>query len=172
MADVPNQFRVLWIDTSLRATGLGIVRAQEARLQADWWGTLRQPRSAPRSVCLAGLARGVAERIAEFRPDVAAIEGVFFSRNLKTAVSLGEARGAVIAACAAAGVPVFEYAPRRVKQAVVGFGGAGKEQVRKMVMSILGLSQEPTEDESDALALAICHLHNQSVHAALAPTPI
>lgn len=93
------------------------------------------------------------------KPDAVALEGGFFCKNVKTAVILGEARGVVIAACAGAGVPVYEYSPRRVKQAVVGFGNAGKEQVQKMVMAILRLDEKPHEDAADALAIALCHLH-------------
>ena len=103
---------------------------------------------------------------------LAAIEGILYSRNVKTAVALGHARGVVIAACAAAGVPVYEYAPRRVKQALVGHGGADKVQVRKMVMTLLNLADEPGEDAGDALAMAICHLHNRTRHEMLAPEAI
>ena len=110
--------------------------------------------------------------LAHTRPDAAAIEGGFFFKNAKTAMILGEVRGVVIAACAAAGVPVFEYSPRLVKQALTGFGGAQKDQVSKMVMAILGLKEKPQEDAADALAIAICHVHNQSGIAALKPKPI
>ncbi|MGQ9660780.1 MAG: crossover junction endodeoxyribonuclease RuvC, partial [Kiritimatiellia bacterium] len=91
----------------------------------------------------------------------AAIEGGFYCKNVRTALLLGEARGVAIAACAAHGLPVYEYAPRRVKQAIVGFGAADKVQVRRMVARLLALSREPHEDEGDALALAICHLHDR-----------
>jgi crossover junction endodeoxyribonuclease RuvC len=101
-----------------------------------------------------------------------AIEGAFFHKNAKTAMILGQARGVAIAACAARGLPIYEYAPRRVKQAVVGAGGASKDQVRQMVMAMLGLREEPQEDASDALAIAVCHLHNRTGHRALAPEPI
>ena len=112
------------------------------------------------------------EVIDRTRPEAAAIEGIFFCKNIKTVMMLGEARGVVIAACAVKGVPVYEYAPRRVKQAVVGFGGAEKGQVARMVMSLLALREEPQEDAADALALAICHLHNRTGCAALMPKPI
>jgi len=118
------------------------------------------------------LNEGVADIIDRTEPSAAAIEGVFYCKNVKTALILGEARGAAIAACAAKGLPIYEYAPRRVKQAVVGFGSASKEQVRKMVMTILALETEPQEDAGDALAIAICHLHNRTAHAALMPKGI
>jgi crossover junction endodeoxyribonuclease RuvC len=124
------------------------------------------------SACLAGLYDGIAGIIRRTSPQAASLEGVFFSRNLKTTLILGEARGVVIAACAAAGIPIYEYPPRTVKQAVAGFGGAEKEQVRKMLMARLGLAEEPQEDAGDALALALCHLQRSQGHAALAPEPI
>lgn len=112
------------------------------------------------------------EVIDRTRPDAAAIEGVFFCKNIKTVLMLGEARGVVIAACAVRGIPVYEYAPRRVKQAVVGIGSAEKAQVAKMVMTLLALREEPQEDAADALAVAICHLHNRSGCAELMPEAI
>jgi len=132
-------------------------------------GALKSPKKAPLSECLARLDTGIREIIERTSPDAASIEGIFFCRNVKTAVRLGEARGVALAAGAASGVPVYEYAPRRVKQAVVGYGGADKDQVRRMVMSLLALDTEPQEDAGDALALAICHLNSRTGHAALAP---
>jgi len=112
------------------------------------------------------------EIIERSRPSAVAIEGVFFCKNVKTVLMLGEARGAVITACVAQGVPVYEYAPRLVKRAVVGFGGAEKEQVAKMVMTLLALREQPQEDAADALAIAICHLHNLTGYSALMPKPV
>jgi crossover junction endodeoxyribonuclease RuvC len=163
---------VLGIDTSLRSTGVGIVEARGSRLSTPVYDVLRVPARSPHSACLARIQEGIAAIIDEARPGAVAIEGVFYCKNPKTALVLGEARGAAIAACTARGLPVFEYAPRRVKQAVVGYGGADKEQVRKMVMSLLGLSEEPPEDAGDALAVAVCHLHNKTSYAPLMPEPI
>ena len=101
------------------------------------------------------------------QPDTVAIEGAFFHRNVKTAMVLGHARGVAIQVCAARGLPVHEYAPRRVKQAVVGVGSASKDQVRQMIMRMLSLEEQPDEDASDALAIAICHLHNRTAIEAL-----
>ena len=164
--------RILGIDTSLRSTGVAVVEQAGSRLSAVEYGALKTPQKRLLSECLRNLHRGVSEIIARCDPGVVAIEGVFFSRNAKTAVILGEARGAVIAACAARNLPVFEYAPRRVKQAVVGFGAADKVQVRGMVMSLLALPDEPQEDAGDALAIAICHAHSRSGHPTLAPKEI
>lgn len=172
MTDTPTARRVLGVDTALRTSGVAVVEARGSALAAVEFGVIRNPPGRPLSHCLLELQRGIAGVIERTKPAAVAIEGVFFSRNVKTTLALGEARGAVIAACATAGVPVFEYAPRRVKQALVGHGGAEKEQVRKMVMSILGLREEPQEDAADALALAICHLNSRTGYAALAPQEI
>lgn len=152
--------RVLGVDTSLRASGVAMIEVRGSQLKALEYGVIRNPVAGSLSGCLARIYGAIEGSIAEGRPDAAAIEGVFYCKNVRTAVVLGEARGVVIAACASLAVPVYEYSPRRVKQSVAGFGGAGKEQVRKMVMAILGLSEEPGEDESDALAVAICHSHS------------
>jgi crossover junction endodeoxyribonuclease RuvC len=170
MADEP--LRVLGVDTSLRSTGVGVVESKAGRLTAVEFGVIPFAARLAHSACLAGLYSGLADLIRRTQPAAAAIEGVFFSRNLKTTLILGEARGAVIAACAGAGLPVFEYPPRSVKQAVCGHGGAEKLQVRKMLMMRLGLADEPQEDAGDALALALCHLQRKKGHEALGPTPL
>jgi crossover junction endodeoxyribonuclease RuvC len=164
--------RVLGIDTSLRSTGVGVVGLEGSRLRPLGYGVLSVPAARPHSECLRRIQEGLREWIAKWAPEGAAVEGGFFHRNAGTAMILGEARGAAIAACAAAGVPVYEYAPRRVKSAVVGFGGASKDQIRAMMKAVLGLAEEPPEDAADALALAVCHLHGRSGHAALMPRPI
>lgn len=167
-----QSFRVLGIDVSLRSTGLAVVESRGSALQALDQRTVRILAGRPRSACLRALSESLVEVINAFRPDAVAIEGAFYHKNVKTAAVLGEARGAAIAACACAGLPVYELAPRRVKQAVVGYGAADKGQVRQMVMKLLALNEEPQEDAGDALALAICHLQSRSVHADLAPKPI
>ena len=163
---------MLGIDTSLRSTGIAVVDAIGSRLSSVEYGTLKTAAKQPLSVCLKRLHQGLIDIIEKHQPSCVAIEGIFFCKNVKTAVILGEARGAAIAACAANDLCVYEYAPRRVKQAVVGYGTASKEQVRKMVISLLSLKSEPQEDAGDALAIAICHLHNMTRHAALAPKEI
>jgi len=165
-------FRVLGIDTSLRSTGVAVIEAVGNRLSAIEHGTLKNSRAAPHSACLKRIDGGLSDLIARTEPNAVAIEGAFYSKNARTAMILGEARGVAIAACARVGLPVYEYAPRRVKQALVGAGSASKIQVRKMVMTLLGLDEEPQEDAGDALAIAICHLHSRSGHAAMAPEEI
>ena len=131
--------RILGVDTSLRSTGFGVVEARGSSFSALDYGVLKSPARDSKSGCLKRLNEGISEVVERWKPEAAAIEGVFFCKNVKTSVVLGEARGVVIAVCAVAGLAIYEYAPRRVKQAVVGFGSAGKEQVRKMVMSLLAL---------------------------------
>ena len=121
--------RILGIDTAMRCTGLAVVERIGNAWKAVDYGLIRNAASVPHSACLLRLHEGIREMIRKHRPDAVAIEGIFFAKNVKTAVILGEARGAVIAACAAEGLPVFEHAPRSVKQALVGFGGAHKGQV-------------------------------------------
>ena len=164
---VPRTCRVLGVDTSLRSTGVGVVEADGSRLTVIHYGTLRNPAGRPLSGCLLAIEDGIAELIASYHPDTVAVEGVFYAKFARATLLLGHARGAVIAQCARRGVPVFEYEPRRVKQAVAGQGGATKEQVQHMVMSILHLSGMPPEDAADALAIAICHIHNRTRIAAL-----
>ena len=161
--------RVLGIDTSLRSTGYAVIEARGSRLTMVEQGCLRMPDRLSVAECLVKLQAAMAEILGRTLPTEVAIEGIFFCKNVKTAVILGETRGAVIAACASRGLAIYEHAPRRVKQAVVGSGSADKSQVRKMVMSILGLREEPQEDAGDALAIAICHVHSRTAYAALAP---
>ena len=149
--------KVLGIDASLRGTGLAVVEVQGSRAAARHWEVVKLPATAAHSECLWKIRARVDAVLAEHRPAAAAMEGGFFFKNAKVAMVLGEVRGVVISCCAAAGVPVFEYSPRRAKQNVTGWGAAPKEQVAKMVKSVLGLAEMPPPDATDALALALCH---------------
>lgn len=162
--------RILGVDTSLRSTGFGIVDAVGNSYTGLRWGQIRNPAPRRHSECLAHLFRELQAIIAETHPVAVAIEGVFFSKNVRTAVTLGQARGVVLAVCALAELPVCEYSPRSVKQAVVGNGNAQKEQVMIMVGRLLGITEPLSNDAADALALAICHLH-QAHRPGLAKTP-
>lgn len=164
--------RVLGIDTSLRSTGVGVVDSQAGKMLAVEYGRIHNSDHLPLSECLRRIDAGIREIIDRTRPELAAIEDIFFARNARTAMVLGEARGVVIAVCATAGLPVYEYAPRRVKQSVTGVGSADKGQVRKMVMAVLGLTEAPQEDAGDALAIALCHVNSRHGIAELAPKPI
>ena len=163
---------ILGIDTSLRSTGLGVVQRDGNVLRAIRHVTLKNPQDWFHSRCLKRISEDLRDLIAEVRPDAASIEGIFHFKSSRTAVVLGQARGAAIAACAGAGVPIYEYSPRKVKQSVCGSGAAHKEQVARMVAAMLGLTQMPPADETDALALAICHVNCLSSVAALAPKEI
>lgn len=152
--------RIMGMDLSLRSSGIAVIESAGSVLKTVEYRVLKNPPRRLISECLLHVFRGVLDMLERCRPEAAAIEGIFFCKNFKTAVALGQARGAAMAACATAGVPIYEYPPRRVKQAVVGYGSASKEQVKKMVMLILRLVEEPQSDAADALAIAICHAHN------------
>ena len=151
--------RIVGFDLALRSSGIAVVELAGASIAAVEYCLVKNPPTRPVSECLLAIFRGVSEVLQRCRPGQAAVEGVFFCRNVKTAITLGQARGAAIVACAMAGVPVCEYSPRRVKQAVAGFGAAGKSQVQRMVKALLRLDDEPHPDAADALAVAICHAH-------------
>ena len=150
--------RVLGIDPGTAACGYGIVHESGGRLKAidfGWWQTPARRRPERR---LKTIFDGVSELIEECRPRAVALEESFVGVDARTALSVGQARGAVLVAAASFGVECAEYAPARVKQAVCGYGRAEKAQVQRMVMAILGLRSPPTpQHASDALAVAICH---------------
>lgn len=150
--------RVLGIDPGTAACGYGIVHESGGRLRAvlhGWWQTAAGERPELR---LKIIYDGVQELVEEHRPDVVALEESFVGVDARTALSVGQARGAVLVACALAGVECAEYAPNRVKQAVCGYGLADKVQVQRMVQAILGLAATPKPSHAaDALAVAICH---------------
>jgi len=120
-------------------------------------GTIRCPSSWMRSRCLAKIAEEIRAVVGRHGPTVCAIEGLFYAQNLQTALLMGEARGACLAAVAEAGLEVFELAPRRVKQAVVGYGAAQKDAVARMIQRLLDLEVLPEPDAADALALAVAY---------------
>lgn len=156
---------ILGIDTSLRSSGYGVLVVAGSRLRAAEFGRIRNSPKLPLSECLRVLHARVGELIAQYTPDVLAIESVIYAKNAATMLVLGEARGAVITAAAAAAVPIYEYEPRRVKMAVCGNGLAEKIQVQRMVKTLLGLDELPQNDAADALALAITHAHTNSLLA-------
>ena len=117
----------------------------------------------PLTTCLKAIHAKVAELIVEFKPDVMSVESVIYGKNAGTMLVLGEARGAVLTAAADADLPVYEYEPRRMKKTICGNGLAEKEQIQRMVKTLLGLAELPQNDAADALGLAICHVHSNSV---------
>jgi crossover junction endodeoxyribonuclease RuvC len=150
--------RVLGIDPGTAACGYGIVHGSGKRLKAvdhGWWKTPSRDRPELR---LKTIFDGVQELIEDFRPDAVALEESFVGADARTALSVGQARGAALVACASAGVYCAEYPPASVKHAVCGYGRAEKEQVQRMVKAILGLAEAPKPHHAaDALAVAICH---------------
>ncbi len=162
--------KVLGIDASLRGTGLAVIEQQGSRTRALHWEVVKIPAHVPHSGCLRQISERLAAVLAAHQPAAAAIEGGFYFKNAKVALVLGEVRGVAIVACAMAAVPVYEYSPRRAKQNITGWGAAPKEQVAKMVQSVLGLPTLPPADATDAFALALCHA--QSGRGLLAGEPI
>ena len=160
---------VLGIDTSLRSTGYGVLLAEGSSMRALDMGAIRNAPKVPLSGCLRNIHAKVAELIERYHPDVMAIEAVIYGKNAGTMLVLGEARGAVITAAVDAGVPVYEYEPRRVKMAVCGNGLAEKIQVQRMVKTLLALPELPQNDAADALGLAIAHVHGSSLISAREP---
>src|SRR5256712_6585360 len=150
--------RVLAIDASLRNTGVAIVDANSGKTRALYYGTIHNTNSLRSSSCLVEIRDRLAQLIREHEPNCGALESVIYVQSYKTAILLGAARGAAILAAAENGLPIFEYAPTRIKQATVGHGGAGKNQVAFMVRALLGLTETPAADAADALAIGLTHL--------------
>src|ERR1700719_4545945 len=153
--------RVLAIDASLRNTGVAIVDGNSGKANALYYGIIHNRNSLPSSSCLVAIRDRLIELIREHTPDCCALESVIYVQSHKTAILLGAARGAAILAAAEKGLPVFEYPPTRIKQATVGRGGAGKNQVAFMVRALLGLTETPDPDAADALAIALTHVRGQ-----------
>ena len=138
-------------------------------LAAREYGALRTPAHMPLVERLPRLYNGLIALIREYQPGAVAIEELFFGRNVTTAISVGQARGVAVLAAAHCGLPIAEYTPMQVKQAVVGYGKATKDQVQQMMRILLNLETIPQPDDAaDALAIAICHLHSRSLTNLLA----
>jgi len=155
---------ILGIDPSLRGTGYGVIRTGKPGPLALAQGTITCPKDWERSRCLAKISETLRDVLLEFSPEVCVVEGLFFAQNLKTAIIMGEARGAALAAVAGAGVEIYEIATRKVKLAIVGYGAAQKIAVAKMVQRMLNLAELPAPDAADALALALTHAQENSRH--------
>ncbi len=153
---------IIGVDPSLRGTGYGVIQAGRPSARALVNGTIVCPAGWEHSWCLAKIAQTLREIVARHKPAVCAIEGLFYAQNLQTALIMGEARGAALVAMAEAGLEIFEIAPRKVKQSIVGYGAAQKSAVAKMVQRLLQLPAPPAPDAADALAIALAHL--QATH--------
>lgn len=156
---------ILGIDPGFAITGYGIIKMVGNRFQTIDYGAITTLAGTPLPKRLLQLTIELEAIIAQYNPDVAAVEELFFSKNAKTAIAVGHGRGVAVTAAARAGLDVYEYTPMQVKQAVVGYGRAEKAQVQQMVKAILGLATIPKPDDvADALAVAICHANT---HGAL-----
>ena len=150
---------IIGVDPSLRGTGYGVIRVGRERHQVLAEGTIKCTATWEHSRCLFRIASELRDVIGRTQPSYCAVEGVFFAQNLKTAIIMGAARGAALVALAEGGVEIYEIATRKVKQAIVGFGGAQKSAVAKMVQRMLDLPEPPAPDAADALALALTYAH-------------
>lgn len=149
--------RILGIDPGSRATGYGIVDQAGSRVSFVCCGVIRMPEKYSFSERLKMIFDGLTEVIETNNPQVAAVEDVFVAVNPRSALKLGHARGVAVVAAMQKGLAVFDYTPRLVKQAIVGYGQAEKQQVQHMVRVLLKLSASPSADAADALAVALCH---------------
>ncbi len=151
------------IDPGTAITGYGLVRLDEAGgLHPIAFGVVTTEAATSMPLRLSRLHTALADLLALHRPETAAVEKLFFQKNVSTALAVGQARGVALLALAQAGVPAAEYSPREVKLAIAGYGGAGKRQIQAMVRALLGLAEPPRPDDAaDALAVAICHLHTR-----------
>jgi crossover junction endodeoxyribonuclease RuvC len=148
--------RIIGIDPGSSATGFGVVEGSGSRISHVAHGVVRTRGTSSLADRLAEIHRGVAQVLADYAPDAAVIEQVFVALNPRSAIVLGQARGAALVALSGAGIPIVEISAREVKKAVTGAGGAAKADVQAMVVRLLGLAEVPPSDAADALAMAIC----------------
>ena len=153
--------RILGIDPGLAIVGWGVIDYQNNHFRTLSYGSILTPAGMDTPARLALIHRDLKEIIRAHRPDAMAVEELFFTKNITTGIRVAEARGIILMTGEEAGIPISEYTPNQVKQAVVGYGGADKRQVISMVTRILSLHAPPKPDDTaDALAIAICHAHS------------
>ncbi len=152
--------KILGIDPGIAIVGFGIIEYDGVNFKVVDYGAVTSPAHTPLPVRLKMVYDDICYIIDKFKPDQVAIEELFFNNNAKTAIAVGQARGVLILAAQNNNIPVYEYTPLQVKQGVVGYGRAQKNQVQQMVKSILKLNEVPKPDDTaDALAIAVCHAH-------------
>lgn len=156
---MPVTRRILGIDPGSRITGVGIIEKNEKEAPRCLFGGCIRLTAPEESMRLGSLFAEIQMLVKTYQPTEIAIEQVFVNKNVRSALKLGQARGVAIAAVMQANLMVYEYAPRQIKQAITGSGGADKSQIQHMVQVLLSLEQKPQVDASDALAVALCHLH-------------
>lgn len=152
--------RVLAIDPAIRNTGYAILSGDDRQQEALDYGVISIPQKIKQSQALSAVRTAIHNLILKWEPDECAVEGIIFVQSLKTAISMGSARATSLIAAADSGLKVYEYAPKRVKQAVVGNGNASKDQVAFMVRALLKLNETPPSDAADALAIGMSHLYS------------
>ena len=163
---------ILGIDPSLRGTGYGVIVAGKPQVRALAFGTIVCPPKWEHSRCLLKIAETLRDVLQEHKPETCVVEGLFYAQNFQTALIMGAARGAALVAVAEAGLPVFEMAPRKVKQAIVGHGAAQKIAVAKMVQRMLGLAELPDPDAADALAIALAYAQETGRYSLNSPRKV
>lgn len=160
---------VLGIDPGIAITGYGLVREDDEGLALLDCGVITTPVGQPLPTRLQSIYRGLAAVVSAHQPDAVAVEELFFSRNVRTALTVGHARGVTLLALADAGLPIYEYKPMEVKQAIASYGGADKRQVQEMVRMLLNLDHIPQPDDAaDAVAVAVCHIHSEKMMSLIA----
>ena len=153
--------RVIGIDPGLALMGYGVVESDGYRFKVLDYGVLETPAHTKDGDRLLCLFKGLNELFEKYQPDAVSVEELFFNKNVKTAIAVGQARGVALLAVTNFGIPLFEYTPLQAKQAVVGYGRAEKQQIQHMVKTILNLKEIPKPDDAaDALAIAITHINN------------
>jgi len=159
---------ILGIDPGTRTTGYGLVREEHNSLSCIEYGAIKNPARLNAWECHLRIADGIEKIIREYQIDCVAVESQFFYKNARTALRIGEARSVALLPATRAGIPITEYAPKRIKKALVGTGSATKEQVQHMVRTVLNVKEKITpEDAADALAIAICHFHGLQLQSLL-----
>lgn len=155
--------RILGIDPGVAIVGFGIIESTHNKQSLVRCGVITTPAHTQLSYRLHSIYTDLTDLIKAFKPDAIAVEELFFNTNITTGISVAQARGVILLACYESGVPVFEYTPLQVKQAVVGYGRAEKTQVMDMVKRILRLSDVPKPDDAaDAVAIALCHARSST----------
>lgn len=160
--------RILGIDPGFAIVGYGVIDYENSKYKTVDYGKITTPAGMDMPLRLKEVYDGVLRLIEIYKPDVLAIEELFFNTNVKTAIAVGHARGVIVLAAANSGIKINEYTPLQIKQAVVGYGRADKNQVQQMVKMFLGLKEVPKPDDTaDALAVAICHANSSSLGGVL-----
>jgi crossover junction endodeoxyribonuclease RuvC len=160
-----EKLRILGIDPGTNVTGYGVIEKNRGGLREIHHGEIRVPRDLLLSGRLMRIHGALLEVVEKTDPDQVALEDIFYGKNVKSLIKQGHARGVILLAASRSGLPVYEYSPLEIKQAVVGYGRAEKSQVQQMVMAILGMKAAPRADAADALAVAICHAHFKKTEA-------